>query len=48
MMRRHKDYPVNETTAEKWLQHAAEAFNIMPEIDADSRQRLEKFFRCSA
>ncbi|KAI7843020.1 hypothetical protein COHA_003352 [Chlorella ohadii] len=48
MLRRHEDYPCNDTTAERWLHHSQIAFEQVPEIDDDSRLRMERFFKWMA
>eukprot|EP00850_Spirogloea_muscicola_P001191 SM000004S15061 [mRNA] locus=s4:1055275:1056427:- [translate_table: standard] len=45
---RHGPYTVTAMAAERWLSHMTAAFDSVPEIDADSRQRMLLFFRHTA
>ena len=45
MLQRHAEYPMTGEAAAAWLHHADVAFEAVPEIDADSRERMTRFFR---
>ncbi|EFN55622.1 hypothetical protein CHLNCDRAFT_35393 [Chlorella variabilis] len=43
--RRHAPHDCSEATAERWMMHMDAALAAVPEVDADSRQRLHAYFR---
>lgn len=44
LMRRHATHPCTQATADRYMLHMDATLEALPEIDADSRQRLHHYF----
>uniref|UniRef100_A0A2N9H3J9 Globin family profile domain-containing protein n=1 Tax=Fagus sylvatica TaxID=28930 RepID=A0A2N9H3J9_FAGSY len=48
LIARHRPFPVTHQAAERWLHHMQQALDNTPGIDADSKVRMQNFFRHTA
>lgn len=45
---RHNTFSMTVSDADRWLEHMEQALDATPEIDPDSRNRMENFFTHTA
>ncbi|XP_057442855.1 two-on-two hemoglobin-3-like [Lotus japonicus] len=45
---RHRPFPVTHEAAERWLHHMQQALDSTPDIDDDSKIKMQNFFRHTA